>query len=47
MLEVFGINKHQWIAHWQAYSDVKYLEDMKGKKVTASDARKSCHFKGF
>lgn len=32
MLEVFGINKHQWIAHWQAYSDVKYLEDMKGKK---------------
>lgn len=32
MLEVFGINKHQWIAHWQAYRDVKYLEDMKGKK---------------
>lgn len=32
MLEVFGINKHQWTAHWQAYRDVKYLEDMRGKK---------------
>lgn len=32
MLEVFGINKHRWIAHRQAYSDVKYLEDTKRKK---------------
>lgn len=31
MLEVFGINKQQWTAHWQA-SDVKYLEDMREKK---------------
>lgn len=32
MREVFDINKHPWIARWQAYNDVKYLEETWGKK---------------
>lgn len=48
MLEVFGINKHQRISHWQAYSDVKDLRRHEEKKNHCKFCqKKSYHFKRF